>query len=319
MAVTGIIGHFCVVAVNAWMNVPTGFRLVDGEVTDVAAVDGDVQRARLAPVRPHVGRRLHGGRLQRRRGVRRRDAARSARRPPPAGVHRPVRLRVRRGAHAAVRRAPARLRPRRAPAGEARRLRAGRDDREPVAAAARWCPGRRRGARLDRHPGAGIADRAELVHEPVPGLDDDPGGRPPPVNLTHLAFQSMVGIGTLLAAGVALFWFAAPGAAGTCWRTRWFLRSRPSAGPLAVVALESGWVATEVGRQPWIVHGVHAHDRRRRRRHLGAVVAARRHGGRLRRDDRGAVSSCGRWPGAGAPARPTCRARTPRRSRSCSG
>ena len=26
-------------------------------------------------------------------------------------------------------------------------------------------------------------------------------------------------------------------------------------GPLAVLALESGWIATEVGRQPWIVYG----------------------------------------------------------------
>ena len=35
MAITGIVGAYCVVAVNAWMNVPTGFRLVGGEVTDV--------------------------------------------------------------------------------------------------------------------------------------------------------------------------------------------------------------------------------------------------------------------------------------------
>ena len=35
MAVTGIVGAYCVLAVNAWMNAPTGFRIVDGEVTDV--------------------------------------------------------------------------------------------------------------------------------------------------------------------------------------------------------------------------------------------------------------------------------------------
>jgi cytochrome d ubiquinol oxidase subunit I len=37
---------------------------------------------------------------------------------------------------------------------------------------------------------------------------------------------------------------------------RWFLRFAAAAGPLAIIALEAGWVATEVGRQPWIVYGV---------------------------------------------------------------
>ena len=35
-----------------------------------------------------------------------------------------------------------------------------------------------------------------------------------------------------------------------------FLRLVAASGVLAVVALEAGWVATEVGRQPWIVYGV---------------------------------------------------------------
>ncbi|MGZ4149881.1 MAG: cytochrome ubiquinol oxidase subunit I, partial [Actinomycetota bacterium] len=37
---------------------------------------------------------------------------------------------------------------------------------------------------------------------------------------------------------------------------RWFLRAVVIAGPAAFLALESGWVVTEVGRQPWIVEGV---------------------------------------------------------------
>lgn len=28
------------------------------------------------------------------------------------------------------------------------------------------------------------------------------------------------------------------------------------AGPAAIVAMETGWITTEVGRQPWIVHGI---------------------------------------------------------------
>jgi cytochrome d ubiquinol oxidase subunit I len=39
-------------------------------------------------------------------------------------------------------------------------------------------------------------------------------------------------------------------------RSRWFLRAGAASGVAAVVALESGWVVTEVGRQPWIVYGI---------------------------------------------------------------
>ena len=39
-------------------------------------------------------------------------------------------------------------------------------------------------------------------------------------------------------------------------RARWFLRATALSGVAAVVALECGWIVTEVGRQPWIVHGV---------------------------------------------------------------
>lgn len=91
--------------------------------------------------------------------------------------------------------------------------------------------------------------------KPVEGMDTIPVADRPPINITHLAFQSMVGIGTLLALVVVGFWFLR-------WRrvdllaNRWFLRGMVVAGPLAILALESGWVATEVGRQPWTVYGV---------------------------------------------------------------
>jgi cytochrome d ubiquinol oxidase subunit I len=87
---------------------------------------------------------------------------------------------------------------------------------------------------------------------PVPGLDEIPRSQRPPVNITHLAFQSMVGIGTLLAAVAVVYWLAR-------WRgrdplnNRWFLRLVAVTGPIAILAVESGWVATEVGRQPWTV------------------------------------------------------------------
>jgi cytochrome d ubiquinol oxidase subunit I len=72
-------------------------------------------------------------------------------------------------------------------------------------------------------------------------------------NVVHLAWDLMVGIGTLLfllAAWYALSWLFRRDYP----RLRVFLWIASAAGVLAIVALEAGWVVTEVGRQPWIVH-----------------------------------------------------------------
>jgi cytochrome bd ubiquinol oxidase subunit I len=90
---------------------------------------------------------------------------------------------------------------------------------------------------------------------PVAGLDAVPADERPPVNVVRVAFQTMVGIGTML----ALLGFAY---LAVRWRHRrlpespWFYRALVVAGPLSVVALICGWVTTEVGRQPWVVYRV---------------------------------------------------------------
>ncbi len=104
----------------------------------------------------------------------------------------------------------------------------------------------------------------------VIGLDAVPLDERPPVNVVHLAFDAMVAAGTALLAFSA--WWV--------WRrrrarreetastpnghlderlahaltSRRFLWAAVASGPLAVLALEAGWVVTEVGRQPWIVY-----------------------------------------------------------------
>src|SRR5205809_1059800 len=90
----------------------------------------------------------------------------------------------------------------------------------------------------------------------VTGLDSVPPSERPPYNtMLHWAFDTMVGICTVLI-GLAL-WL------GIAWwrkrdfpQTRWFLRATAVSGVAAVVALECGWIVTEVGRQPWIVYNV---------------------------------------------------------------
>ena len=94
-------------------------------------------------------------------------------------------------------------------------------------------------------------------HDPnatVQGLNAVPLADQPPVNVVRFSFQTMVGIGALLALlGVVYLYIRfrhrrLP-------RSRWFYRAVVLAGPLSVVALISGWITTEVGRQPWIVYG----------------------------------------------------------------
>ncbi len=97
-----------------------------------------------------------------------------------------------------------------------------------------------------------------IHHDPngfVAGLDRVPPELRPPVNVTHLSYNLMVGIGfALLALATWLAW--------AWWRRRdiprtpLFLRAVALSGLAAVVALEAGWVATEVGRQPWIVYEI---------------------------------------------------------------
>jgi cytochrome d ubiquinol oxidase subunit I len=73
--------------------------------------------------------------------------------------------------------------------------------------------------------------------------------------VVRIAFQTMVGIGTMLAllsAVYLLVWFRRR----RLPHSPWFFRALVAAGPLSVVALLSGWITTEAGRQPWVVYGV---------------------------------------------------------------
>jgi cytochrome d ubiquinol oxidase subunit I len=92
----------------------------------------------------------------------------------------------------------------------------------------------------------------------IQGLDSVPADERPTdseVNTVHLAWDVMVGLGTLLF--LLSVWY------GLCWlfrrdmpKSRWFLRVASCAGVAAIICMEAGWVVSEVGRQPWIVYNL---------------------------------------------------------------
>jgi cytochrome d ubiquinol oxidase subunit I len=92
----------------------------------------------------------------------------------------------------------------------------------------------------------------------VKGLNEFPRDQRPPVAIVHFAFQIMVGCGVAMML-VALWgaWRYLRGRHRQTWAdSKWFLGVLVAAAPLGFIAIETGWVVTEVGRQPWIIQGV---------------------------------------------------------------
>lgn len=252
MGASGVIGTFCVVSVNAWMNNPAGFTIRDGAVVDVnpwaAMFNGGVW---LQFLHMWVAAFMVVGLLV-------------------SGVYAAGLLRGRDDRHhrlgftvpfvfgtfAAVAQPLV---------GHVLGMRI--HDTQPAKLAAfelaetteSPAPLRIGGVLIDGHvrwalsiPRLGSIIARNSWDAPVGGLDTIPRDQWPPATMTHLAFQSMVLIGSALALFTAVYWLAR-------WRGRdllthrWFLWLSVASGLLAVVCLESGWVATEVGRQPWTV------------------------------------------------------------------
>ena len=151
------------------------------------------------------------------------------------------------------------------------------------------------------------------------GLDTvPPDDRPPANTMLHWAFDTMVGICTVLIALGLWLGFA-------WWRkrdipqTKWFLRAVAVSGVASVVALECGWIVTEVGRQPWIVYNVMRTEdavtqaeRRLGDVHRSCCCSTRRW---ARRSSLTLRAMARRWRDGGRGGRPTCRTGRPPPSR----
>ena len=89
----------------------------------------------------------------------------------------------------------------------------------------------------------------------VTGLDQFPRDEWPPVSLTHYSFQIMVLLGMIMAA-IALLYLLFSWKWKYLLEKSWWLKILAFATPLGFIAIEAGWMVTELGRQPWIIYRI---------------------------------------------------------------
>lgn len=89
----------------------------------------------------------------------------------------------------------------------------------------------------------------------VTGLNDIPADETPPLWIHYLFDLKMSFVALMSIIAVAflfLLWFKRP----LAYSNKWLLRGIILAAPLAMLTIEHGWIFSEVGRQPWILHGI---------------------------------------------------------------
>jgi cytochrome d ubiquinol oxidase subunit I len=92
------------------------------------------------------------------------------------------------------------------------------------------------------------------LHGTVTGLKEIPRENRPEVGILFWAFRIMIGIGTLFL--LVVIWTAVLWKRGMLFEHRGFLRTLLVIHPLGFVAVEAGWISTEVGRQPWLIYNL---------------------------------------------------------------
>ena len=257
VAVSGLLSGIFVVTVNAWMNAPTGFKLVEGRVTKIDPLAAMLNPASLQQVihmtlAAYVATgfavaAVHAFFLLRdRNDVFHRRALGIALTVAALGIP----LQIVSGdmiARMVAERQPAKF------AAMEAHYRTG-------ASAPITIGGIPSDATMTTRYALRIPSGLSLLAQgdadaSVRGLDSIPRDEWPNTRIVHWAFDLMVGSGfamLILAAWAGWLW----------WRrrrlpdNRWLLRALVVAGPLGLIAIEAGWIVTEVGRQPWIIYRV---------------------------------------------------------------
>jgi cytochrome bd ubiquinol oxidase subunit I len=111
--------------------------------------------------------------------------------------------------------------------------------------------------RLDYAIGIPKASSLILKHDmnaPLKGLDTIAPDKRPPVAIVFWSFRIMVGIGmAMLGLGI---WSLIARANKSLYTWRWLHRAALVMGPSGIIAVLAGWCTTEVGRQPYTVYGL---------------------------------------------------------------
>lgn len=103
-------------------------------------------------------------------------------------------------------------------------------------------------------PGFGSTVNNAGPDQVLPGLDQYEPHERPPVWIVFWSFRIMVGMGVImLALGL---WGAFNWLTKRLDRARWYHRALVLASPAGFIAVLTGWITAEVGRQPYIVYGV---------------------------------------------------------------
>ncbi len=90
------------------------------------------------------------------------------------------------------------------------------------------------------------------VNARIPGINEFPASELPPLWLTFVSFHNMVVLGILFI--LIMLWAVYSLYKKTLWENKKLLRILLWAIPFPLIACQLGWMATEVGRQPWIVY-----------------------------------------------------------------
>jgi cytochrome d ubiquinol oxidase subunit I len=260
VALSGVASGIFVVIANAWMNAPTGFRLVDGKLVDIDPIAAMMNTAAL-PQTVHMTLAayaatgfavagIHAFMLRRDRTNRFHRAALaialavggvSAILQPLSGdliaktvaKTQPVKLAAFEGQFHTEPAAPLRI--------------GGIPDEE--AGVTRYA--------IEVPYALSILAYGD-PHATVKGLNDFPANARPPVAIVHISFQIMVACGVaMMLVAIWAAWRYLRGRRKQSWLdSKWFLRLLMVSAPLGFIAIETGWTVTEVGRQPWIIYGV---------------------------------------------------------------
>jgi cytochrome d ubiquinol oxidase subunit I len=257
VAVSGALSGVFVVIANAWMNTPVGFELVEGRPINVDPIAAMMNPAALTQT-IHMTLAAYAATGFAVAGL---HAFLLLRHPNNAFHRHALRIGLLVGIPAALLqplsgdflgRQVARNQPAKLAAMEALFE---TQHRAPLVIGG-WPDVERREIRFGLEIPAGLSLLA--FHDPdaqVAGLDRVPRDEWPNIPLVHLSFQVMLGLGTYMAL-VALW------AAWLLWRKVDYVRRRAFLWALAIgapagfIAVEAGWMVTELGRQPWVIYGV---------------------------------------------------------------